>query len=102
MNAWRELKKIGLDPYRHFNELTFGGTHHDVVFAVREGKVDAGTVATSILAQMITKGQEGSGTCYGLSTRLYPEWPFSKLKYTPDDIAERREARRKKKQETLV
>lgn len=101
MVAWRELKKIGVDPYRDFKGLAFGGTHDDVVFAVRDGKVDAGTVATPILAQMIAEGkispntfkilnlQEESTTSYGLSTRLYPEWPFSKLKHTPDDIAEK-------------
>ncbi len=101
MVAWRELKKVGVDPYRHFTGLKFGGTHDDVVFAVRDGKVDAGTVATPILAQMIAEGkiapdtfkilnrQEEPGTSYGLSTRLYPEWPFAKLKHTPDDIAEK-------------
>lgn len=101
MVAWRELKKVGIDPYRHFKGLTFGGTHDDVVFAVRDGKVDAGTVATPILEQMIAEGkistdtfkilngQERAISSYGLSTRLYPEWPFSKLKNTPDDIAEK-------------
>ena len=101
MVAWRELKKAGIDPYRHFKGLTFGGTHDGVVFAVQDGKVDAGTVATPILAQMIAEGkispdtfkilnvQEETSISYGLSTRLYPEWPFSKLKRTPDDIAEK-------------
>ena len=40
--AWRELKEHGIDPYRHFADLQFGGTHDAVVYAVRDGKVDAG------------------------------------------------------------
>lgn len=41
--AWRELKAEGIDPYRDFTNLQFGGTHDAVVYAVRDGKVDAGT-----------------------------------------------------------
>lgn len=100
MVAWRELKTVGIDPQKNLTRLFFSGTHDDVVMAVRDGKVDAGTVATPILAQMIAEGKISQNTfkilnstktadsAFGLSTRLYSEWPFAKLKETSDDIAE--------------
>ena len=101
MVALREFKAAGIDPYRDFKNLNFGGTQDEVVFAVRDGKADAGTVATPVLEEMIAEGkikadafkilnrQEHKEYPYGLSTRLYPEWPFARLKKTPEDIAEK-------------
>lgn len=40
--AWRELKERGIDPYNDFKDLKFGGTQDVVVYAVRDGEVDAG------------------------------------------------------------
>ena len=100
MVGWRELKKHGIDPHKDFSTLTFSGTHDDVIRAVRDGKVEAGTVATPILEQMIAEGKIAPGTFrilnkkedadfpYALSTRLYPEWPFARLKHVSDDLAE--------------
>ena len=101
--AWREFKEKGIDPYRDFKELRFGGTHDAVVYAVQQGKVDAGTVRTGTLERMETekkidvKGfqviQNHGGDAIGLpflhSTRSYPEWPFAKVKHTPDELAEK-------------
>lgn len=88
--AWRELKQFGLDPYRDFSSLQFAGTTHDaVVYAVRDGKVDAGTVRTDTLERMaadekidlrafrILNEQHVKDFPFLLSTRLYPEWPFA-------------------------
>lgn len=50
--AWRELKDKGINPYRDFKRLQFGGTHDTVVYAVRDGKVDVGTVRTDTLESM--------------------------------------------------
>jgi PAS domain S-box-containing protein len=98
--AWRELKAHGISPERDFSKLVYGGTHDQVVYAVRDGIVDAGTIATPILEQMIKEGkisegmfkvideQHHEGFPYLHSTRLYPEWPFAKLKHTPDALAE--------------
>jgi phosphate/phosphite/phosphonate ABC transporter binding protein len=98
--AWRELKTHGISPDSDFSKLLFGGTHDQVVYAVRDGRVDAGTIATPILEQMIKEGkitegmfkvineQHHEGFPYLHSTRLYPEWPFAKLKHTPDALAE--------------
>ena len=101
MVAWRELNRLGIDPFDDFAALTFIGTHDDVVVAVRDGKADAGTVATPVLEQMIAEGKIAPDTFrilnketqpgfpYALSTRLYPEWPFARLKHTPDELAEK-------------
>ena len=99
--GWRELKESGIDPYRDFHRLLFTGTHEEVVAAVLDGRADAGTVSTSVLEEMRLDGklapgvfkilnpQDLEGFPYAHSTRLYPKWPFSKLKHTPNDLAER-------------
>jgi phosphate/phosphite/phosphonate ABC transporter binding protein len=99
--ALREFKIQGIDPEKNFSQMVFGGTHDSVVYAVRDGKVDAGTIATSILEEMIAEGriaknafkiinnQESGNFPFLLSTRLYPEWPLAKLRHTPDDVAEK-------------
>ncbi|MEA1928385.1 MAG: PAS domain-containing protein, partial [Candidatus Auribacterota bacterium] len=102
---WRLLKNHGIDPSRDFSELSFGGTHDTVVYAVRDGKADAGATRTDTLERMAQEGKirfddfqvvhqadEEARTAYGdfpflLSTRLYPEWPFSRLKHTPRPLA---------------
>jgi len=101
ISAWREFKAKGIDPYKDFSKLLFSGTHDTVVYAVRDGKVDAGTVATPILEQMTAEGKIGSGLFrvinaqehadfpYVHSTRLYPNWPFAKLRHTPNALAEK-------------
>jgi signal transduction histidine kinase/ABC-type phosphate/phosphonate transport system substrate-binding protein/ActR/RegA family two-component response regulator len=98
--ALLELKRHGIDPQRDFSSLQFGGTHDDVVYAVRDGKVEAGTIATPILDNMIAEGkvdqrafkiihqQHREGFPF-LSTELYPEWPIAKLKHTSSDLAEK-------------
>lgn len=98
--AWREFNAIGIDPFRDFGKLVFPGTQDGVVYAVRDGRVDAGTVATQILEKMAKEGKiqlqdfkiinshEDSDFPYAHSTRLYPNWPFAKLKNTPGDLAE--------------
>jgi two-component system sensor histidine kinase TtrS len=99
--AWRELKaKAGLDPYQDFASLEFAEVHDRVVMAVRDGRVDAGTVRTDILERMTAVGlidlnefkvlnrRSDREFLFLLSTRLYPEWPFSKLQHTPNELAQ--------------
>jgi len=98
--AWREFKAAGIDPYRDFNKLEFGNTHDAVVYAVRDGKVDAGTVRTDSLERMREAGlidmstfrilnqQNKKDFPFALSTQLYPEWPFAKLKETSNELAQ--------------
>jgi PAS domain S-box-containing protein len=99
MMALREFKAVGINPYRDMKEVSFDGTHDKVVMAVREGRVDAGTVRTDILERMADEGriklnefriinqQKDSQLPLLHSTRLYPEWPFSKVRHTPNQLA---------------
>jgi len=101
--AFREFKEKGIDPYSDFKGIQFGGMHDTVVYAVRDGKVDAGTVRTDTLERMDMDGKidvkrfriinNKSGKYedfpFILSTRLYPEWPFAKLKHISNELAEK-------------
>ncbi len=100
--AWRELKLKGLDPNSDFKAMMFGGTHDAVVYAVKEGAADAGTVRTDTLERMQGEGKIDLKDFYifdppsatekeipfRCSTRLYPEWPMAKVKHTPGELAE--------------
>jgi two-component system sensor histidine kinase TtrS len=95
-----ELLRHGVDPQRDLRRLLFGGIHDAVVLAVRDGKVDAGTVRTDVLENMAAAGSIDLDDFRILgarqdpsfprlhSTPLYPEWPFSKLPGTPTDLAQ--------------
>jgi len=97
--AWRELKAAGINPHKDLKSLHFGGIHDEVVNAVRGGLVDVGTVRTGILESMVAAGkiqiedfkiinqQTTDGFPALHSTRLYPEWPISKLQQTPNTLA---------------
>jgi two-component system sensor histidine kinase TtrS len=98
--AWRELVNNGIDPHADI-QVSFGGIHDKVVQAVLSGKVDAGTVRTGILSSMAEQGyfdlsdikvlneKKSEGFPLYHSTSLYPEWPFSKLQHTPNQLAQR-------------
>jgi len=98
--AWGEMAKEGMDPRRDLARLGFAGTHDDVVLGVRRGEYDVGTVRTDILEQMDAEGlirlsdfrvinaREDPDFPFVHSTPLYPEWPFSKLHRTSDDLAQ--------------
>ncbi len=100
--VWLEMKERGIDPYRDFADLRFKGPMDAVVYAVLEGKVDAGSVRTDLLERMAMEGRirledlrvlhEHGGKDhlpFLHSTRSYPEWPLAKLKHTPDELAEK-------------
>ena len=98
--AWRELKAAGIDPIADFKELQFLGTHDAVVYAIRDGKGDAGTVRTDTLERMQDEGkikkndfrvlnpQKVENFPFALSTRLYPEWPFAKVRHASEDLSQ--------------
>jgi len=55
--AWYELNKVGIDPFTDTSELIFTGVPQDkVVFAVRDGKADVGTVRTDVMERMVNDG----------------------------------------------
>ena len=103
MMAWREFKKVGIDPFKDFAKVDFAQTHDAVVYAVRDGKADAGNVRTDLLERMQAEGKiqvsefkvihEHGGGKHHLpfvhSTRAYPERPLAKLKHTSDLLAEK-------------
>jgi two-component system sensor histidine kinase TtrS len=98
--AWREFNALGINPLNDFSRLEFGGIHDHVVNAVIKGNVDAGTVRTDILERMaeastldpqhvrILHPQDDSEFPFAHSTRLYPEWPFSKVRHTSNELAQ--------------
>lgn len=100
--AWREFLENGIDPYQDFSSLTFAGSHDDVVLAVIEKRVDAGTVRSDILEFMAAQGLiqldqihvfppppvESEGLPFLHSTRTYPEWPMAKVRHTDADLAQ--------------
>jgi PAS domain S-box-containing protein len=99
--ALREMIEHGVDPYQDLKSLEFTEIHDLVVMSVLRGEVDVGTVRTDILERMAAAGtidlndfriinpQQDSTFPFALSTRLYPEWPFSKVAHTSDSLAQR-------------
>jgi len=97
--AWREMKAEDIDPFEDLSRLEFAGIHDRVVMAVRDGRVEAGTVRTDILERMAAAGkirladfriihpQQDPEFPFVHSTRLYPEWPFSKVAHTSNTLA---------------
>ena len=100
--AWYHLLKQGIYPQRDFAALEFGGTHDAVVYAIRDGHVDAGTVRTDTLERMAQEGKiklenfrildpQKSHVSFPfmLSTALYPEWPMASLPHVSDKLIKR-------------
>ncbi|MDH5387576.1 MAG: phosphate/phosphite/phosphonate ABC transporter substrate-binding protein [Gammaproteobacteria bacterium] len=100
--AWLEMLTLGFDPYRELKTLMFAEnkTQPEVVFAVRDGKADAGVVRTDQLERMEASGKidmryfrvlnnkNNKNFPFFLSTDLYPEWPFAVMKNVPADVAQ--------------
>jgi C4-dicarboxylate-specific signal transduction histidine kinase len=98
--AWRELAEHDIDPFKDFSRLEFVGFPQDqIALAVFDGKVDAATVRSETLVRMVEAGwfelsdfrilnpQRVTEHNIPLSTRLYPEWPFSKAKSASRELA---------------
>jgi len=90
--AYKELKDAGINPQNDFASLAFGGKHTNVVYAVINGEVDAGTVRTDTIERMVAAGdldmeditiineKKHAGFPFVCSTALYPEWPLAATK----------------------
>ncbi len=104
--VWREFNDCDIDPYRDFMEMRFGGRHEAVVYAVRNGDVDAGTVRSDTLERMLAEGSIKAGEfrvleadreheceyrnrrlSFAHSTRSYPEWPFAETSHADRTLA---------------
>ncbi|MGR9051606.1 MAG: EAL domain-containing protein [Gammaproteobacteria bacterium] len=94
-----EFFKQGLALPDPKNILTTGMPHDKVVAAVMAGRADAGFVRTGVLESMAQEGklaidrikvlnsQTPASFPLRLSTRLYPEWPFSALPQVDESLA---------------
>jgi len=85
--AWRLLLENGINPKTDCSRFLEGGTHDNVVMAVKQGKVDVGTVRSDTLERMQAEGKIqmsdfnvinkiDDSFAFVHSTELYPEWPF--------------------------
>jgi phosphate/phosphite/phosphonate ABC transporter binding protein len=85
--AWRLLLERGINPKTDCSAFLEGGTHDNVVMAVKKGDVDVGTVRSDTLERMQAEGKIrmedfkiinkiDDSFAFVHSTRLYPEWPF--------------------------
>ena len=97
--AYKEIMDAGIDPFADCASIEWGANHDKVVYAVRDGKADVGTVRTDTLERMADEGsiklsefkiinkKEHQGFPFVCSTVLYPEWPFAKVESVSDDVA---------------
>ncbi len=99
--AYKEILDSGVDPLTDFANIEFGGKHDNVVFAVQNGTVDAGTVRTDTLERLAAAGdvdlsefkiiseKKYDNFPFVISTALYPEWPLAKVAATDDAAAQK-------------
>lgn len=94
--ALRLLLQNGIDYKKDFAEFKEGGKHDNVVLAVKNGAMDAGTVRTDTLEAMEKEGkismsefkiinQVKDSFPFVHSTELYPEWPMAAAKHVDAD-----------------
>jgi two-component system sensor histidine kinase TtrS len=98
--AYKEILDAGIDPFKDFAKLEFGDKHDNVVFAIQNGVVDAGTVRTDTLERMASSGaidmeefkiinkKTYKDFPFVCSSALYPEWPLAKTKGTSDAVVQ--------------
>jgi diguanylate cyclase (GGDEF)-like protein len=99
--AQRELLRNGTDPVKDLKSIRFVGFPQDqIVYAVRDGKIDAGTVRSGVLEDMAANGHirledfrviNSQKSLYfhnHHSTELYPEWPLAAVRHVPIDLAQ--------------
>lgn len=97
--AWQEFLKNDINPYTDFKEVRFaGGKQQKVVYAVRDGNIDAGSVRTDMLERLATSGKidlndykvigskQTEGFPFLHSTELYPEWMFSAVRALDNEL----------------
>ncbi len=100
--AWYTLKQRNVDPFKDFKKLLFVGFPQDyIATAVKAGTVDVGNVRTGVLESMAAEGKIkmsdfrilASRTTpdfpFATTSKIYPEWPFAKLKHTDRALAQK-------------
>jgi PAS domain S-box-containing protein len=97
--AARELKRFGISR-NNLAELKFSGTHDNVIFAVKSGLADVGSIRAGVLEQSAAQGNLDFADFRILnytaadhefplprSSLVYPNWPIAKLKHTREKLA---------------
>jgi len=98
-----EIVNAGITPEKDLEKLleTAKESHDEVVFAVRDKKVDVGTVRNNLLEAMQREGKINMQDFLVLneikhpemsdvfSTPLYPDWPVAALGKTPPEVADK-------------
>jgi two-component system sensor histidine kinase TtrS len=98
--AWRLLLESGVDPKKDCSAFLQGGSHDNVVLAVKDKKADVGTVRSDTLERMEAEGkinlsdfriinQIKDSFPFVHSTRLYPEWPVAACSITDRKLAKK-------------
>ncbi len=99
--ALRTFKQHGIDPEKEFSKIEYSGFPQDkIVYAVKQGKIDAGTVRTDLLETMQKEGKidlkefkvlnpqpQSEEFPFVHSTDLYPEWAFAKTRQVSGNLA---------------
>ena len=88
----KEFLDAEIEPDSYLSKLLFAnGVQQNVVYAVRDGRTDAGVVRTGVLEKMAAEGlidladfhivasRSVAGFPFRLSTSLYPEWVITNL-----------------------
>ena len=95
----REALDAGVDLRMDTADIRETQNHEDVITGILIGDADAGLIRTDLLEEMEREGRLSlkdlkvvnlriePGFPYLLSTRLYPEWPFAKVRGIPDHLA---------------
>lgn len=88
----------GINPDKDCQSFTYKNTHKNVILAVFNGVSDVGAIRTDALERM-SKGAQFNINDFNIinevkdefpfvrSTKLYPEWPFAKLKKVDNNFA---------------
>ena len=98
--AMKEFLDYKIDPMLDFSSISFEGSQTEVVYKVLDGTLDAGTVRTGVIEQMVEDGLISidnvkvlTGTETEIiefplliSTQLYPEWPMAKASHITDEL----------------
>ena len=98
--AWRLLIDNGIDPKKDFKAFAEGKKHDNVVLAIKNGVMDAGTVRSDTLERMAGEGKIKMAEFriihpitddfpFVRSTRLYPEWPMAALAHVDSAKADK-------------
>jgi len=97
--VWREMDDLGLSPDRFGALVETGFPMENVLTALRTGRAEAGIMRACVLEAAIAAGRarpdefivvgelKGGELPCRVSTRIYPDWPFAKLRDTPPTLA---------------